>query len=77
VDEDANLHEDDISLSIIELPLDFHCGDSLIMDMVHIDYKGELDLDSCEPRYRLTTFVCKKKKRKKRTFVTQLSVHSV
>ncbi|XP_056296517.1 protein furry homolog isoform X3 [Pseudoliparis swirei] len=49
VDEDANLHEDDISLSIIELPLDFHCGDSLIMDMVHIDYKGELDLDSCEP----------------------------
>lgn len=48
-DEDANLHEDNISLSISELPLDFHCGDSLIMDMVHIDYKGELDLDSCEP----------------------------
>ncbi|TNN86582.1 Protein furry [Liparis tanakae] len=48
-DEDAHLHEDDVSLSISELPLDFHCGDGLIMDMVHIDYKGELDLDSCEP----------------------------
>uniref|UniRef100_A0A8C2ZKI9 FRY microtubule binding protein n=1 Tax=Cyclopterus lumpus TaxID=8103 RepID=A0A8C2ZKI9_CYCLU len=44
--EDTNVHEDDISLSISELPLDFHCGDSLIMDMVHIDYKGELDLDN-------------------------------
>lgn len=48
-DEDSNVHEDDLSLSVSELPLEFHCGDSLTMDMVHIDYKGELDLDSCLP----------------------------
>ncbi|XP_037630282.1 protein furry homolog isoform X1 [Sebastes umbrosus] len=48
-DEDSNVHEDNLSLSISELPLEFHCGDSLTMDMVHIDYKGELDLDSCLP----------------------------
>uniref|UniRef100_A0A4W6DW99 FRY microtubule binding protein n=1 Tax=Lates calcarifer TaxID=8187 RepID=A0A4W6DW99_LATCA len=45
-DEDINVHEDDLSLSISELPPEFHCGDSLTMDMVHSDYKGELDLDS-------------------------------
>uniref|UniRef100_A0A8C4HKM3 Furry homolog a (Drosophila) n=1 Tax=Dicentrarchus labrax TaxID=13489 RepID=A0A8C4HKM3_DICLA len=48
-DEDTNVHEDNLSLSISELPPEFHCGDSLTMDMVHIDYKGELDLDSCLP----------------------------
>ncbi|XP_050934918.1 protein furry homolog isoform X1 [Lates calcarifer] len=48
-DEDINVHEDDLSLSISELPPEFHCGDSLTMDMVHSDYKGELDLDSCLP----------------------------
>ncbi|XP_040902564.1 protein furry homolog isoform X3 [Toxotes jaculatrix] len=48
-DEDTNVHEDDFSLSISELPPEFHCGDSLAMDMVHGDYKGELDLDSCLP----------------------------
>ncbi|XP_062275707.1 protein furry homolog isoform X1 [Scomber scombrus] len=46
-DEDLNVREDDISLSIHELPCDFHCGDSLTLDIVHSDYKGELDLDSC------------------------------
>uniref|UniRef100_A0A4W6DYX3 FRY microtubule binding protein n=1 Tax=Lates calcarifer TaxID=8187 RepID=A0A4W6DYX3_LATCA len=45
-DEDINVHEDDLSLSISELPPEFHCGDSLTMDMVHSDYKGELDLDN-------------------------------
>ncbi|XP_030007760.1 protein furry homolog isoform X3 [Sphaeramia orbicularis] len=49
VDEDANGHEDEISLSITELPPEFHCGDSLTADIVHCDYKGELDLDSCLP----------------------------
>ncbi|XP_019114924.2 protein furry homolog isoform X2 [Larimichthys crocea] len=48
-DEDTNVHEDDVSLSIIEMPPEFHCGDTLTMDMVHIDYKGELDIDSCLP----------------------------
>lgn len=50
-DEDTNVHEDDVSLSITELPLEFHCGDGLTVDMIHMDYKGELDLDSCLPRY--------------------------
>ncbi|XP_051813664.1 protein furry homolog isoform X3 [Acanthochromis polyacanthus] len=48
-DEDINVHEDDISLCISELPSEYHCGDSLAMDMVHCDFKGELDLDSCLP----------------------------
>ncbi|XP_041797379.1 protein furry homolog isoform X2 [Chelmon rostratus] len=48
-DEDTNVHEDDFSLSISELPPEFHCGDSLTIDMVHIDYKGELDIDCCLP----------------------------
>uniref|UniRef100_A0A8C9YVN3 FRY microtubule binding protein n=1 Tax=Sander lucioperca TaxID=283035 RepID=A0A8C9YVN3_SANLU len=45
-EEDTNVHEDDPSLSISDIPLEFHCGDSLTMDMVHIDDKGELDLDN-------------------------------
>lgn len=48
-DEDTNVHEDDVSLCINELPSEFHCGDSLTLDMVQGDYKGELDLDSCLP----------------------------
>uniref|UniRef100_A0A8C9Z1K3 FRY microtubule binding protein n=1 Tax=Sander lucioperca TaxID=283035 RepID=A0A8C9Z1K3_SANLU len=48
-EEDTNVHEDDPSLSISDIPLEFHCGDSLTMDMVHIDDKGELDLDSFLP----------------------------
>ncbi|KAM7399056.1 hypothetical protein PAMP_018349 [Pampus punctatissimus] len=48
-DEDTNVHEQDLSLSISELPSEFHCSDSLTLDMVHSDYKGELDLDSCLP----------------------------
>ncbi|TKS80780.1 Protein furry -like protein [Collichthys lucidus] len=48
-DEDTNVHEDDVSLSISEMPPEFHFGDTLTMDMVHIDYKGELDIDSCLP----------------------------
>ncbi|XP_035478358.2 protein furry homolog isoform X3 [Scophthalmus maximus] len=48
-DEDTNVREDDLSLSISELPPEFLCGDSLTMDVVHGDYKGELDLDNCLP----------------------------
>uniref|UniRef100_A0A3B5AB99 Protein furry homolog n=1 Tax=Stegastes partitus TaxID=144197 RepID=A0A3B5AB99_9TELE len=44
-DEDVNVHEDDVSLCISEPPSEYHCGDSLTMDMVHCDFKGELDLD--------------------------------
>lgn len=55
-DEDTNVREDDLSLSISELPPEFLCGDSLTMDVVHGDYKGELDLDNCLPRYMLTSF---------------------
>lgn len=49
-DEDNNGREDDLSLSVNELTLEFHCADSLTLDMVHADYKGELDLDCCLPR---------------------------
>lgn len=55
-DEDSTVHMDNISLSISELSPVFHCGDSLAVDMVHSDDKGELDLDSCLPRYLFTTF---------------------
>ncbi|XP_068172706.1 protein furry homolog isoform X2 [Antennarius striatus] len=49
--EDAitNVHEDELSLSITELTPEFHCGDSWAMEMVPIDCKGELDIDSCQP----------------------------
>ncbi|XP_033969105.1 protein furry homolog [Trematomus bernacchii] len=55
-DEYTNVHEDDLSLSISEPPFEFHCGDSLTINMVNIDYKGEPDFDSCLPRYLLKTF---------------------
>lgn len=55
-DEDTSVHEDDLSLSFSERPLELHCGDSLIMDIVQINYKGGLDFDSCQPRYRLSAF---------------------
>ncbi|XP_076002040.1 protein furry homolog isoform X2 [Genypterus blacodes] len=48
-DEDNSGREDDLSLSVNDLPFEFHCGDSLTLDMVHPDYKGELDLDGCLP----------------------------
>ncbi|XP_070825890.1 protein furry homolog isoform X3 [Chaetodon trifascialis] len=48
-DEGTNVHEDDLSLSISELPPEFHCGDSLTMDMLPVDYRGELDIDCCLP----------------------------
>ncbi|XP_076590636.1 protein furry homolog isoform X6 [Chaetodon auriga] len=48
-DEDTNVHEEDLSLSISELPPEFHCGDSLTMDMLPVDYRGELDIDCCLP----------------------------
>ncbi|KAI9547921.1 hypothetical protein NQZ68_012938 [Dissostichus eleginoides] len=48
-DEYTNVHEDDLSLSISEPPFEFHCGDSLTINMVNIDYKGEPDFDSCLP----------------------------
>ncbi|XP_036392594.1 protein furry homolog isoform X2 [Megalops cyprinoides] len=49
-DEDTNVHEDELSLSISELPPVFDCGDSFALDAVHGDDKGELDLDpSCLP----------------------------
>ncbi|KAL3991562.1 two-component system, OmpR family, copper resistance phosphate regulon response regulator CusR [Sarotherodon galilaeus] len=48
-DDDNIVHEDDISLSITELPPEYHCGDSLTMDIINNDYKGELDLEGCLP----------------------------
>ncbi|XP_065816833.1 protein furry homolog isoform X1 [Labrus bergylta] len=48
-EEDTNVHEEELSLCITELPPEFNSGDSLTMDMIHIDYKGELDLDGCLP----------------------------
>lgn len=50
-EEDTNVAEDELSLCITELPSEFHCGDCLTMDMVQIDYKGEVDIDGCLPRY--------------------------
>lgn len=54
--EDTNIHEDELSLSISELPPEDHCGESLAVDLVHCDFKEELDIDSCIPRYPLTTY---------------------
>lgn len=48
-DEDTNIPEEELSLCITELPPDFNSGDSLTMDLVHFDYKGELDFDGCLP----------------------------
>ncbi|KAM9318138.1 protein furry homolog isoform 2-T2 [Pholidichthys leucotaenia] len=50
VDEkDSIVQEDELSLSISELPSEHNCGDSLNMDIIHSDYKGELDLEGCLP----------------------------
>lgn len=77
-DEETNVHEDDLSLSISELPPEFHRGDDLTMDMVHIDYREELDLDSCLPRYLLTAFLNNNYSYKKMALVIKwLYVHSV
>ncbi|XP_054884162.1 protein furry homolog isoform X2 [Poeciliopsis prolifica] len=48
-DEDSNVQEDDLSLSISELPSEYQCGDSLSMDVAHHDYKEELDLHCSLP----------------------------
>lgn len=48
-DEDATVHEDDVSLTIVEPSSEFHCDDSVTIG----DYKGDLDLDSCLPRFVL------------------------
>ncbi|CAB1347451.1 unnamed protein product, partial [Coregonus sp. 'balchen'] len=51
-DEDTNIHEDDLSLSISDLPPGFTCsGDSFSLEnLAPGDYRGELDLDfSCLP----------------------------
>ncbi|XP_032401098.1 protein furry homolog isoform X4 [Xiphophorus hellerii] len=48
-DEDGNVHEDDLSLSINELPSEYQCGDSLSMDVAYHDYKEELDLHCSLP----------------------------
>ncbi|KAJ8368505.1 hypothetical protein SKAU_G00085330 [Synaphobranchus kaupii] len=45
-DEDTNVHEDDLSLSISELPPGFGCSDSFTLDMVPGDDRGDLDLDT-------------------------------
>ncbi|KAG9348473.1 hypothetical protein JZ751_002208 [Albula glossodonta] len=44
-DEDTNIHEDDISLSISELPPGFESSDSFALDMVPAEDREELDLD--------------------------------
>ncbi|XP_023817114.1 protein furry homolog isoform X4 [Oryzias latipes] len=46
-DEDTNVHEDDLSLSISDLHLECHSEDSLTTDLISSGCKAELDLDSC------------------------------
>ncbi|MEQ2264974.1 hypothetical protein XENORESO_000577 [Xenotaenia resolanae] len=48
-DEDNNVHEDNLSLSISELPPEYQCGDSLSVDVEYDDYKEELNLSCCLP----------------------------
>eukprot|EP00066_Takifugu_rubripes_P017617 XP_011606883.1 PREDICTED: LOW QUALITY PROTEIN: protein furry homolog [Takifugu rubripes] len=48
-DGDTSAQEDDLSLSISELQLEFHCSDALTMDLVHADHRAELDIDNCMP----------------------------
>ncbi|XP_045074161.1 protein furry homolog [Coregonus clupeaformis] len=51
-DKDTNIHEDDLSLSISDLPPGFDCdGDRFSLENLALgDYRGELDLDSsCLP----------------------------
>lgn len=50
-DEDTNVHEDDLSLSISDLHLECHSEDSLTTDLISSGCKAELDLDSCALRY--------------------------
>ncbi|XP_035239904.1 protein furry homolog isoform X3 [Anguilla anguilla] len=45
-DEDTNVHEDDLSLSVSELPPGFGCSDSFTLDMLPGDDRGDLDLDT-------------------------------
>ncbi|PWA28028.1 hypothetical protein CCH79_00012147 [Gambusia affinis] len=47
-DEDSSVHEDDLSLSVNELPSEYQCGDSLSMDVAYYD-KEELDLHCSLP----------------------------
>ncbi|KAM9733099.1 protein furry homolog isoform 3-T3 [Menidia menidia] len=49
-DENTNIHEEEISLSITELPPECHCDDVLMTDTVYSDCRAELDLDGCLPR---------------------------
>lgn len=50
-DGDAGVLEDDISLSISELPPELHCSEALAADLVHDAAGGELDsMDGCVPR---------------------------
>ena len=50
-DEDTTGNEDDLSISISELPPEFHCHDSFTLeDVAHGDDRGELDFDGCLPR---------------------------
>ncbi|MBN3296212.1 FRY protein, partial [Amia calva] len=44
-DEDTNVHEDDLSLSVSELPPGFDCSDSFTLDMAQGEDKGDMDLD--------------------------------
>ncbi|KAJ8412470.1 hypothetical protein AAFF_G00128060 [Aldrovandia affinis] len=44
-DEDTNVHEDDLSLSVNDLPTGFDCSDSFTLDVEHREHRGELDLD--------------------------------
>ncbi|RVE65015.1 hypothetical protein OJAV_G00132060 [Oryzias javanicus] len=46
-EEDTNVHEDDLSLSISDLHLECHSEDSLTTDLISGGFKAELDLDSC------------------------------
>ncbi|XP_041849768.1 protein furry homolog isoform X2 [Melanotaenia boesemani] len=48
-EDNTNVHEENLSLSITELPPEYHCSERLTMDSVYSDYKGELDRDSCLP----------------------------
>ncbi|XP_061073615.1 protein furry homolog isoform X3 [Conger conger] len=45
-DEDTAAHEDDLSLSVGELPPGFGCGDSFTLDAVPGDDRGDPDLDT-------------------------------
>lgn len=55
-DVNTSAQEDDLSLSISEVPLEFHSGDQLTMDLIHVDCSGELDMDNCLPRQVTANF---------------------